>query len=150
MRRTFLAVSLLLAAASACLPARAKAQVPEPVADLIPLYQDAFNAGDGAAVANLYAKDAVRLPPEGPELQGQKAIAADVVNNYGGTSIVLRAVGGLLDGDVATLWGVFELHGTDALGEAWTVGGRWMNALKKTDDGWKIYRDIWNFGPEGD
>jgi uncharacterized protein (TIGR02246 family) len=124
--------------------------VPEPAAELISLYQDAFNAGDGNAVANLYAADAVRLPPEGPEIKGHQAIAADVHNNYAGTSIILRAVGGLLDGDVATLWGIFELHGTDALGEAWTVGGRWMNALKKTDDGWRIHRDIWNYGPEGE
>ena len=25
-----------------------------------------------------------------------------------------------------------------------------MNALKKTADGWKIYRDIWNYGPSGE
>jgi hypothetical protein len=22
--------------------------------------------------------------------------------------------------------------------------GRWMNVVKRTDAGWKIYRDIWN------
>jgi hypothetical protein len=27
--------------------------------------------------------------------------------------------------------------------------GRWMNALEKTSDGWKIHRDIWNYGPSG-
>lgn len=149
MRRSLVAGSLLLIVASVCLPTLARAQVPEPAADLVSLYQEAFNAGDGTAVANLYTKDAVRLPPEGPEIEGREAIAGDVHNNYAGTRIILRAVGGLLDGDVATLWGIFELYGTDALGEAWTVTGRWMNALKQTDDGWRVYRDIWNYGPEG-
>ena len=25
-----------------------------------------------------------------------------------------------------------------------TIEGRWMNAVKKTSEGWKIYRDIWH------
>lgn len=125
-----------------------RAQVPEPLAEIITEWEAAFNAGDGAAVAAIYTEDAVRLPPEGDLQRGREAIAADVAN-YAGISIELRVVGGLLDSSVATSWGLYQLTGTGEGGEAIEVSGRWMNALKKTREGWRIHRDIWNFGPDG-
>jgi len=146
MRRTFVKLFVLAAVALAARPAAG--QVPGPLADQIKAWDAAFDAGNGAGVAALYTEDAVRLPPEGPEIKGRAAIAADV-GNYAGFTIDLHAQGGLIDGDVGTAWGTFSLIGTDSQGDEMVVGGRWMNVVKKTDDGWKIYRDIWNFGPEG-
>jgi uncharacterized protein (TIGR02246 family) len=146
MRRTVLALLSVVAVGTWSQPAQA--QVPEPLAELIPAWEAAFNAGDGAAVAAMYTEDGVRLPPEGDLLKGREAIAAELAN-YAGLSIDLRATGGQLDGSVASEWGTFELTGTDENGEAVKISGRWMNALKKTADGWMIHRDIWNFGPDG-
>ena len=146
MRRTILAVLSLLIVGAWSQPAQA--QVPEPLKELIPEWAAAFNAGDTYAVAALYAEDAIRMPPEGDLQRGRDAIAADIAN-YAGVSIELRAVGGLLDGEYASQWGMFRLTGTAEDGTAFEFSGRWMNALKKTSDGWKIYRDIWNFGPSG-
>jgi len=146
MRRTFPALLSLLLVGTWFQPAQA--QVPEPFKDILPQWAAAFNAGDAAAVASLYAEDAVRIPPEGELQRGREAIAADLAN-YAGITIELNAYGGLMAGDVGSQWGTFKLSGTDEDGNAVEFSGRWMNALKKTADGWKIYRDIWNFGPSG-
>ena len=55
----------------------------------------------------------------------------------------------MIDGDMATQWGTYEVSWTDEEGMEGGFNGRWMNMLKKTSDGWKIHRDIWNFGPSG-
>jgi len=146
MRRTVLTLFSLLVVGAWSQPAQA--QVPEPIADILPAWAAAFNAGDAAAVAALYAEDAARIPPVGEVQRGRDAIAADI-GNYLGVSIELRAYGGMLDGNVGSQWGTFKLSGTAEDGTAVEFTGRWMNALKKTADGWKIYRDIWNYGPSG-
>ena len=147
MRRTVTAVvSLLIVAFAWAQPAAA--QVPDELADLIPSWAEAFNAGDVAAVASHYTEDARRIPPLGDIQRGREAIAADVAT-YAGASIELRAYGGLVDGEIGSQWGTFKLTGTAEDGTAVEFSGRWMNALKKTSDGWKIYRDIWNYGPSG-
>jgi len=147
MRRSLLMLCSAAALVAWWQPVTAQ-EVPQPLAEQIKAWDAAFDAGNGAGVAALYTEDAVRLPPEGPEIRGRDAIAADV-GNYAGFTIDLHAEGGLLAGDVATTWGTFSLMGTDSEGDPMTIAGRWMNAVKKTADGWKIYRDIWNFGPEG-
>ena len=63
MRRTLLAALSLLLVGAWSQPAQA--QVPDELADLIPSWAEAFNAGDGAAVASHYTEDARRIPPLG-------------------------------------------------------------------------------------
>ena len=146
MRRTILTLFSLLIVGAWSQPVQA--QVPEELADLIPSWAEAFNAGDAAAVASHYTEDARRIPPVGDIQRGREEIAADVAN-YAGVSIDLEAYGGQIDGAMGSQWGTFKLMGTAEDGTAVEFSGRWMNALKKTDDGWKIYRDIWNYGPSG-
>ena len=146
MRRTILAALSLLLVGAWSQPAQA--QVPDELADLIPSWAEAFNAGDAAAVASHYTEDARRIPPVGDIQRGSEEIAADIAN-YAGVTIELRAFGGMVDGESGSQWGVFALMGTAEDGTAVEYTGRWMNALKKTADGWKIYRDIWNYGPSG-
>ena len=122
------------------------AQAPEPLADLIADWEAAFNSGNAAAVAALYTEDAIRIPPDLDFIRGPEEITAGVAG-FAGFTISLRSYGGLLEGDVGTSWGSYELSGT-VEGQAVTERGRWMNAVKKTADGWKILRDIWNRSPE--
>lgn len=146
MRSTFVALAALLVAGMWSTPVQA--QTPQPLEDLISEWQAAFNEGDAEGLAAKYTEDAVRMPPLQAVQSGRGEIAADVAN-YAGISIRLETAGGMMDGDVATSWGMYELSGTTADGEAVAVSGRWMNVLKMTDDGWKIYRDIWHEGPGG-
>ena len=142
MRRSPITLALMALFAAAPL----SAQAPEPLADLLDEWSAAFNAGDGAGVAALYTEDAIRIPPDEDFIRGREEIAAGTMA-FEGFTIVLRTYGGLIDGDVGTSWGSYELSGI-AEGEAVTQRGRWMNAVKKTGDGWKIHRDIWNLSPE--
>jgi ketosteroid isomerase-like protein len=105
-------------------------------------FQAAFNAGDNAAVSALYTEDAIRMPPGEDLIRGRAEIAARN-EAFSAFKIKLQAYGGLMDGDVGSTWGTYELYGT-VDGQPVTVKGRWMNATKKTSDGWKIFRDIWH------
>jgi uncharacterized protein (TIGR02246 family) len=145
MRRSLSAACVLLgiSAATANLSAQ---EAPGPLAELVEAWEAAFNAGDAAAVAALYTEDPVRIPPEEAIIRGREEIQANI-EAFAGASIEITAYGGLLGEDVASTWGVYELSGTVG-GEAISQRGRWMNAVKKTEDGWRIHRDIWHLAPE--
>ena len=115
------------------------AQAPAPMEKLIKDWEAAFNAGDYAKVAALYTADARRAPPGADLIQGQAQIEAEMAP-YAGIMIKLSAAGGMLSGESGVSWGSFELWQEDQMVEK----GRWMNAVKMTEGGWKIYRDIWN------
>ena len=120
MRRTILAALSLLLVAVWSQPAQA--QVPDELADLIPSWGEAFNAGDAAGVASHYTEDARRIPPVGDIQRGREAIAADVAN-YAGVSIELRAYAGMIDGKVGSQWGWFTLTGTLKMGRRLSSAG---------------------------
>lgn len=116
------------------------AQTPEPLDQLLEEWQSAFNAGEFAKVAALYTPDARRAPPDSPELiSGQDEILAGLAP-FAGITIKLTSAGGMLGEKHGTTWGNFELWEGDQM----INKGRWMNAVKMTEGGWKIHRDIWN------
>jgi ketosteroid isomerase-like protein len=123
------------------------AQTPEPLDQLLEDWQAAFNAGEFAKVAALYTSDARRAPPDSPELiSGQDEILAAMAP-FAGITIKLTSAGGMLGEEYGSTWGNFELWEGDQM----VNKGRWMNAVKMTDGGWKIHRDIWNSSiPEED
>ena len=141
MRRTLTAVaSIMLLFGSASLVGAQ--ETPEPLDKLLDHWEAAFNAGDYAAMAAVYTEDAIRMPP-GEELIRGPAAIAERSNQFAGFKIELNSYSGLMDGDLGTSWGTYKLVGKIE-GEPVTIEGRWMNAVKKTSDGWKIYRDIWH------
>jgi ketosteroid isomerase-like protein len=110
------------------------AQTPEPLDQLLEDWQAAFNAGEFAKVAALYTSDARRAPPDSPELiSGQDEILAAMAP-FAGITIKLTSAGGMLGEEYGSTWE----------GDQMVNKGRWMNAVKMTDGGWKIHRDIWN------
>ena len=117
------------------------AQTPEPLAQLLADWEAAFNAGDVDAVVALYTSDAIRAPPEEELISGPDEIKAGLEASAGLT-IKLTTAGGLLGDEVGSTWGNYELSGTIE-GESIAEKGRWMNAVMKSADGWKIYRDMW-------
>lgn len=149
MRKLFVAVLSMFLVTAWAQPVLAQSDTPPPpeLEAVLADWQTAFNAGDGAAVMAIYHADAVRMPPIGEFLRGD-GIAAEVAN-YAGWQIELGMYGGMIEGDMATSWGRFELNGMDESGNAISTAGRWMNNYRKVDGAWKIYRDIWNFGPDG-
>ncbi len=118
------------------------AQTPEPLAQLVADWEAAFNAGDLDGVVALYTSDAIRAPPKEQLLSGPDEIKAGL-EGFAGVTIKLTTAGGLLGDEVGSTWGNYELSGM-AGGESIAEKGRWMNAVMKTADGWKIHRDMWH------
>lgn len=107
----------------------------------------AYNAGDADGVANLYAEDAVVMPPGAAVVYGRAAIREYIV----GDSAAARAAGLTLtiehgdtvgiSGDIAWHSGPYSIN--DASGTR-VDGGSYMEALQRVDGKWLMVRDIWN------
>ena len=141
MRRTLTAVASIMLILGSAGIAGAQ-ETPAPLDELLDRWEAAFNAGDYAAVAATYTEDARRISPTDGIITGREEIA-ELSAQFAGFKIELRTYGGMIDSNIGSTWGTYQLSGM-VDGEAVTVGGRWMNAVKKTSEGWKIYRDIWH------
>ena len=103
---------------------------------------NAINARDAAAAAACYTADAVLMPPGAPRMDGAAGAEgfwqAAIDAGLGNVSIVADAID--VSGDTAVTHGALsgEMGGQ-------TLTGKYIVVSKRTADGWKIHRDIWNF-----
>ena len=109
----------------------------------------AATAGDGSAVAALYAADATLLPPGEPVRQGEaaKKYWVDFTAGFSGPAeLNTTTVEGR--GDLAYAVGTYRMTLTPKKAGAKalpTEEGKYIEVLKKQADGsWKIVHDIWN------
>lgn len=109
----------------------------------------AASAGDGNAIAALYATDATILPPMEPLRQGEaaKKYWVDFTAGFSGpVELATTAVEGR--GDLAYGVGTYRMTLTPKQAGAKplpTEEGKYVEVLKKQADGsWKIIYDIWN------
>jgi len=109
----------------------------------------AATAGDGAAIAALYAPDATLLPPGEPMVKGEaaKKYWIDFAKGYSGpTELNTESVEG--SGDLAYAVGTYRMTLTPKKAGSKplpTDEGKYVEVLKRQDDGsWKILHDIWN------
>lgn len=118
-------------------------------AELNDTWNAAFNRGDAAAVAALYAEDAILSPGNGEILKGRDAIRGlfqgfidNGVHDHSIEVIKARQSGNVLY-EVAR----WQAHGTDANGETTTFGGILVNTFHQGDDGtWQSHAHVWNAG----
>jgi uncharacterized protein (TIGR02246 family) len=147
--RELAVVTASLVALAAC----AKTAAPDTAADEAAVkainiaWFKAFNAGDGAALAALYAEDAVLSAPGAPPARGNASIreyyvktaatfaAPGLTNEDGPTSDVG------VSGDLAWQWGTFKV--TDKSG-AVLEAGKYTTLFQRKDGKWMIIRDTWN------
>jgi uncharacterized protein (TIGR02246 family) len=107
----------------------------------------AYNAGDAAAVAALYADDAVISAPGSPPARGsaavREALAKDIANTSGGGFTLVPSptaeVG--VSGDLGWIWNTFTVK--DKSG-ATVDAGKYLTLTGRKDGKWRIIRDIWN------
>lgn len=144
---------VVLAASLAALAACAKTAPPDTTADEAAVrpvniaWFKAYNAGDGAAVAALYAEDAVLNAPGVPAARGNASIrefylkdaaafaAAGLTNVDGPTSDIG------VSGDLAWQWGTYKV--TDKSGTT-LEAGKYLTVFQRKDGKWMIIRDTWN------
>jgi len=110
-------------------------------------YVAASNEGDAEALANLYADDAMLLPPDHEPIQGRAAIGAFWRQGTDqGLEVTTLTVE--VDGDLGYLVGRYHLPATD---EEPADSGKYVMCLKRQPDGsWKLSADIWNRSGDAD
>jgi uncharacterized protein (TIGR02246 family) len=138
-----------MAGESAAAPAGLSAEDEAAVRAVDAEWGRAASAGDGSAVAALYAADATLLPPMEPVHQGEaaKKYWVDFTNSFSGaTELTTTAVEGR--GDLAYAVGSYRMSLTPKKAGAKPLpveNGKYMEVLKKQTDGsWKIIYDMWS------
>ena len=107
-------------------------------------FVNAYNAGDAAGVAALYAEDATVMPPNAEPAVGREAIEAAMraeLDAAPGFSLVLETTSLEVTGDVAVELGRYVV--TDPEG-GHADHGSFIAYWKRVDGGWKMAADIWN------
>ena len=136
---------MVLSAALLALPATALAQhgdAAEAIDAISAKWQAAYDAGDGAAIAALYSKDAVLHPPNSAPVHGAEAIEAfwSAATGTGGTTeLTTEEVYSM--GDTAVEIGMYA--GTNADGSH-SDHGHFTVIYQKMDGKWMMLRDMWN------
>ena len=152
MTKTFvrlLALSALLGA-TACPSTTA---VPDPAAEDAKLRAEAlvwfdyFANADGPGMGNLYAEDALLMPPGAPAITGRAAITKFLGDEAAsakaaGLSLKNREVTGSgVDGDMAWISGTYDV--VDASGTTMDRGN-YLSVHRKINGTWLYIRDTWN------
>ena len=146
--RTVLLPAAMLAALTACAQG-----APDPATDQAtleaeaPVWFDHYNRGDAEAVTNLYTEDDVVMPAGAPTATGHAAIRSYIVadiaeSRAGGLTMRNGSVTGVgVSGDMGWVSGDYSV--VDAAG-AIVDHGKYLSVSRRTGDGWKMIRDIWN------
>jgi ketosteroid isomerase-like protein len=152
-RKPFLALAIccLIAATTGCTrmgaPARDTAAEQEKLqADALAWF-DHYAKGDAAAMASLYAEDALLMPPGAPAVTGRAAIedflgrdsAASKANGVSLQNVSVTGSG--IDGDTGWISGTYKV--VDSSG-ATVDTGSYLSVHRRTNGAWPYIRDIWN------
>lgn len=141
----------VIAASIGCAPAPPAA--PDTAADLATMqakslvWFEHYANADGEGMANLYAEDALLMPPGAPAVTGRAAIQAflgedSAKSKAAGIAIQNAAVTGAgVDGDLGWISGAYTV--VDASG-ATIDSGSYLSVHRRADGAWPYIRDTWN------
>lgn len=110
-------------------------------------WKEAFNAGDVAAVAALYAEDAVLAAPGAPALRGKASISEYFVRTVAefkaaGITVADAPLGDVVaSGDLGFQWMTYGI--SDPSG-AVVDAGKLLTLFQRRDGRWTIVGDTWN------
>jgi uncharacterized protein (TIGR02246 family) len=104
-------------------------------------YVAASNGGDAEGLADLYAEDALLLPPDHEPIHGREAIV-EFWRQGTDEGLEVSTLRLEVNGDLAYLIGRYHLPPTE---EEAADSGQYVLCLKRQADGaWKLTADIWN------
>ena len=105
-------------------------------------WNEAWANGDAAAINNLYADDALILPPGAEPISGKDAtlqLWTDFIAEAPGGGIT--SVEAVAFGDLGYEYGTYVSEDADG---GHLDHGKYLTVWKLVDGEWKIYRDTWN------
>lgn len=150
MRQSLTAVLSAIVLAAACGGSSQVATPGDtaPIDDVRNRFVAAYNAGDAAGIAALYADDAISMPDHHTALEGKAAIESymrDMFAQYQ-TNMTLTPGETEVVGDIAHEHGTFSVTVTPkAGGAAMSDTGKYFVILKRGSDGtWLVHHDIDN------
>ena len=110
-------------------------------------YVAASNEGDAEGLAELYAEDALLLPPDHEPIHGREAIV-EFWRQGTDAGLEVSTLRLEVDGDVAYMVGRYRLPPTE---DEVADSGQYVLCLKRQADGaWKLTADIWNGSGEAE
>jgi uncharacterized protein (TIGR02246 family) len=121
--------------------------VSAPLMDRTKQFVAAVEAKDAAKVAACYTEDAVWMQPNGPRVNGQKAIqdqARRLFQDSPSTDLELTPLTSQVSGDLAFIQGEFVTSGKGPNGQFVRDKGNYVWILKNLTGEWKITHDIFN------
>jgi ketosteroid isomerase-like protein len=112
--------------------------------ELAVAWEAAYNKGDVAAVAAMYAEDGMRMPPDMPIVKGRAAIQEQIQAgiDQGMVQVKIAIDDSHTSGEMGHGRGTFV--GMDAEGNTIAVG-KWANVAKMVDGKWQVVYDIFNY-----
>ena len=126
-------------------PSLSAQPVPQWAEDWLGEWYAAYNAGDAAQLAQLYAEDAVTKSANEPPVRGRSAIEASFKEDFGSADTQIKGTseGARVMNDLAVIWGYDESTSMPkGGGEARTTKTNWLAVLEKQADGsWLAIRD---------
>lgn len=140
---------LIIGLGVACLATQVLAELPakeyESLSKASAQWVRTYNQNDWAALADLFTKDAVMMPPNGPAIIGREAIAAWEQANETGFQISFNVQSIQGSGDIAYLRGqscVFIPLSEDEVG---VDVGKYLEVRRRQSNGdWLIEADVFN------
>ena len=129
-------------------PAVDEAAVGQAIEDMVAGWESAALAGDAAALAALYAEDAVLQPPNAPKAVGRAAIQAALTEMLAATpftaiDIVVDGSEVSKSGDIAWAHGSYTSTNT-VNGTPYEDTGKWLSVYENYDGRWSHVADTWN------
>ena len=110
-------------------------------------FVDELRKGNVKGVAALYTEDAVLLPPNSEKVHGRKGTETfwgGAISQLGLKDATLTTDELIGSGDTYTELGSYTLKMQPRGQKPLEDKGKYAVVWKKTDDGWKLHRDIWN------
>jgi ketosteroid isomerase-like protein len=111
-------------------------------------YIAAYNAGDAAGLASLWAPDGTQAPPLSETLDRAGVEATYAASFAEGVPMELEVMreGMVASGDMAAGWGGFVVTMSPEEGEPIVTSGRYGVVIRQEPDGsWKILRHMFNY-----
>jgi uncharacterized protein (TIGR02246 family) len=145
MKRSLLAALLIVIATSLVL-GQQSSSVRKAIETNNRRFVEAFNKGDAAAVADMYAAEAKLLPPNSQMIEGKQNIQAfwQVPITAGAKLQALDTVQVDVRGDMAYEVGKYTFTVPQANGQLVTDQGKYLVVWKRQGSSWKLLLDIWN------